>query len=632
MLGWSSWSKRNIEQRQAVYERLVQRTRLRRMRPILRCWFSHTQNSKQAKLWFEKMSKGGGEEYLAGQQGDQFTRMLKWDHRVKIFSYLSVLDLCRCAQVCRAWQDVVQDRFLWESTNLSALSNRVEDTAIQSIVDKHFSVITHLNLLGCYKLTSSSCERLALCSNIQDLNLSGCKKIRDDGVRKIIQGCQCLLYLNLSFCKVSDLCLRDLGMYASELAFLSLANCTELTDAGAVALRKGTQCKKLQWLDLSGCRNFSSQGLQHLLEGVGNTLQALILNNITTLRSQVIITIGKTCTYLQHLSLLGCRNITDKALKGLSGCANLRRLCISDNDKITGVGVRGMARACKSLTNIVITRCVKVGNEGLMALAGCNLFYIDLSDCIALTDPGIRSLSEGILPRRNLQHLDLSRCNGITESGFFYICMRLTNITHLRLRDCRNLTDSSFECASELRRLEVLDISGCTKIGDETLILIGNTRRPTLRHVNVSGCSLIGDSGIEGLVKHCDGLFSMDVSFCNQLTYDAIYHLTFRNRHLHYLNLQGCTMLNNKIIPLICGCCTVLAHLNLFGLTQLTNEALEKYLKRCKGLQTMIITGGAHVTLDAITSFKRVRKGCRVYFEKQPPPAGYLPEPAAAAF
>ena len=28
----------------------------------------------------------------------------------------------------------------------------------------------------------------------------------------------------------------------------SLANCTELTDAGAVALRKGTQCKKLQWL------------------------------------------------------------------------------------------------------------------------------------------------------------------------------------------------------------------------------------------------------------------------------------------------------------------------------------------------------------------------------------------------
>lgn len=57
-------------------------------------------------------------------------------------------------------------------------------------------------------------------------------------------------------------------------------------------------------------------------------------------------------------------------------------------------------------------------------------------------------------------------------------------------------------------------------------------------------------------------------------------------------------MLNNKIIPLICGCCTVLAHLNLYGLTQLTNEALEKYLKRCKSLETLVLTGGAHVTLD----------------------------------
>ena len=42
--------------------------------------------------------------------------------------------------------------------------------------------------------------------------------------------------------------------YATELAYLSIANCTDLTDAGAVALRNGTQCKKLQWLDLSGCR------------------------------------------------------------------------------------------------------------------------------------------------------------------------------------------------------------------------------------------------------------------------------------------------------------------------------------------------------------------------------------------
>lgn len=55
---------------------------------------------------------------------------------------------------------------------------RVEDRAIGTIVDKHFSVITHLNLLGCYKLTSAACDQLSQCNNIQDLNFSGCKRIR----------------------------------------------------------------------------------------------------------------------------------------------------------------------------------------------------------------------------------------------------------------------------------------------------------------------------------------------------------------------------------------------------------------------------------------------------------------------
>merc|ERR1712226_1521668 len=97
---------------------------------------------------------------------------------------------------------------------------------------------------------------------------------------------------------------------------------------------------------------------------------------------------------------------------------------------------------------------------------------------------GVRQLTEGgIGPRKHLQHLDMSRCMNITEGGFFHIGMRLSCMTHLRLRQCRYLNDASFECVSELKRLEVIDLSGCPKVGDETLILIGSTRRPTLRHV-----------------------------------------------------------------------------------------------------------------------------------------------------
>jgi hypothetical protein len=163
----------------------------------------------------------------------------------------------------------------------------VTDQATSQIVDQHRAVMTNLNMISCTKLTSAGCLRIAECSNIQDLNLSGCSRVRDDGIKAIASGCQCLLYLNISFCRITDLALRYLGMYAEELAFLSLAGCSELTDAGGMALRKGTMCKKLQWLDLSGCRNFSSEGLQYLIEGCGQSLKALILNNVTTLKGVV---------------------------------------------------------------------------------------------------------------------------------------------------------------------------------------------------------------------------------------------------------------------------------------------------------------------------------------------------------
>ena len=411
---------------------------------------------------------------------------------------------------------------------------------MEQIVDKHFSVITNINMLGCVGFTSQGCIRLAQCSNIQDLNLSGCKGIRDDGLKMIVRECQCLLYLNLSFCKVTDLSMRYLGMYCEELAFLSLANCTELTDAGAAAIRKGTRCKKLQWLDLSGCRNFSTEGLQELIAGCGATLGALILNHITTLRGAVLAEVARQCHELQHISILGCQNINDRAIKQLAHCHKLRRFAISNNVLITGAGLKAMVKGCKNLTNIMISNCAKFGNEGLSALSQCNLVFLDVSDCPSLTEGGVKSLCEGgIGPRRNLQHVDFSRCTGITAAGYFHMPLRLHMITQLKLKGCRQIDDTTFECIQELRRLTLIDVSGCSRITDEALIMIGAAERPTLRHVYLADCHLVTDIGVEGLVRKCHSLFSVDLSGCNLLTDDAIYQLTYSNHHITYLNLLG---------------------------------------------------------------------------------------------
>lgn len=50
-----------------------------------------------------------------------------------------------------------------------------------------------------------------------------------------------------------------------------------------------------------------------------------------------------------------------------------------------------------------------------------------------------------------------------------------------------------------------------TRVGDEALISIGEGC--SLQHLNVSGCHLIGDSGITAIARGCPQLSYLDVSF-----------------------------------------------------------------------------------------------------------------------
>jgi hypothetical protein len=82
---WAGWATKSIHKRQLVYEQLVERTRIRRMKPVLHGWRTYTENARTAAEWFTKMSKGIDEMNPQGEQRDFFTRMLKWDLRVMIF-------------------------------------------------------------------------------------------------------------------------------------------------------------------------------------------------------------------------------------------------------------------------------------------------------------------------------------------------------------------------------------------------------------------------------------------------------------------------------------------------------------------------------------------------------------------
>lgn len=266
---WRGLSQLNYHNRQAAYNILAEKDRLRRMRPVFTAWLRAAQNTLTATKWFEQLAVGDEKDMMldVGGGGD-FSKLSK-SVRLLIFKNLDMRDLCHCAQVSISWKEVVQDPSLWEHLDFTPISNKVTDDVVKKIVERYRPILTRANFRDCNCLTVEACFQIGNCQNLQDLNLSGCNWLSDGVVKDLTEGCRSLIFLNLSYSNVSDLGLRYLSLNCATLEYLSLAYCESLTDAGAMSLGDGNGCNRLRWLDLSGCRDFSSEGLQGVVMNCG---------------------------------------------------------------------------------------------------------------------------------------------------------------------------------------------------------------------------------------------------------------------------------------------------------------------------------------------------------------------------
>ena len=85
--------------------------------------------------------------------------------------------------------------------------------------------------------------------------------------------------LDLSGTEVSDVGLRYVAQYLSQLNHLKLSRCWKVTDAGLAQI---TSLETLTSLNLSHCKLISNQGLQHLSKCKGITHLDCTNTSVTT--------------------------------------------------------------------------------------------------------------------------------------------------------------------------------------------------------------------------------------------------------------------------------------------------------------------------------------------------------------
>ena len=149
---------------------------------------------------------------------------------------------------------------------------------------------------------------------------------------------------------------------------------------------------------------------------------------------------------LRNLNVRGCTLLSTLSMRAISKFANLERLDLSSNNKLSVAGAKCIGKACRKLTHLSLSSCGDcIGNgivdalitgqndlvsvnlssckkiSSLKALATCrSLQSVDLTNCSAITDGAILQLTEGTF-EPGLKALLLVKCSKITDTALSWI-------------------------------------------------------------------------------------------------------------------------------------------------------------------------------------------------------------------
>jgi hypothetical protein len=150
------------------------------------------------------------------------------------------------------------------------------------------------------------------CTALECVDLSGCVRCRDSGLRALTAGCPRLESLFVMGLRgLSDVGVRHAVRNCPSLTSICLMDCTALTDEALMWLG---QLASLRLLNLGSCAQISSLGLQCLAQGC-RLLQSLDLSNCSRVDAEGLQAVCDGCTLLHSLNVQGVRASVTNAVQ-----------------------------------------------------------------------------------------------------------------------------------------------------------------------------------------------------------------------------------------------------------------------------------------------------------------------------
>lgn len=387
---------------------------------------------------------------------DFINKKLPKELLIRIFSYLDIVSLCRSACVSKYWNSLALDGSNWQYVDLFNFQTDVSGHVVENLAKRCNEFLKAIRLENCRWINDDSIKILfQTCKNIEILNLKQCIKLTDNSFIEL----ECSFLANLANINLES-------CFISDRSILSISRC----------------CQNLESIDLSWCKNITSDALIKLVESCPK-LKYFSSRGIANMNDEVLIKISVNCSKLIHLNINNCDNVSDNGLIAIANqCSLIKFLGVSNcsqNRNLTDGFLQSLGKNCNDLTILEVSCCSNLSDNGFMAISkGCHkIERIDMEECTRITDQTIVNLSAYC---SNLRHLTLSRCESITDDG----------IQQLSISSCATINES----------LQVLELDNCPLISDISLKQLYNCK--SLVQLELYDCQLITRSGIKKFQKN----------------------------------------------------------------------------------------------------------------------------------
>ncbi|KAH8271441.1 hypothetical protein KR018_010698 [Drosophila ironensis] len=290
-------------------------------------------------------------------------------------------------------------------------------------------------------------------------------------------------------------------------------------------------------------------------------------------------------------------------------CPEVERVMLGDGCRISDKGLQLLTRRCPELTHLQLQTCVGVSNQALVEaltkcsnlqhldVTGCSqvssispnphmepprrllLQYLDLTDCMAIDDMGLKIVVKNC---PQLVYLYLRRCIQITDAGLKFVPSFCVSLKELSVSDCLNITDFGlYELAKLGAALRYLSVAKCERVSDAGLKVIAR-RCYKLRYLNARGCEAVSDDSITVLARSCPRLRALDIGKCD-VSDAGLRALAESCPNLKKLSLRSCDMITDRGVQCIAYYCRGLQQLNIQDCPVSIEgyRAVKKYCKRC---------------------------------------------------